>query len=648
MPFIALFTDFGWKGQHYIAEMIGVIYQINPAVTIINGYHGIQPYSIHEAQYILETTIETFPSGTIIICVVDPGVGTARKILAVRRRNGQILIGPDNGLFSGFFLKEICEIYSIENRNLFYIGLDGSISSSFHGRDIMAPTAAYLSKGISIEEVGPLIDNPIILGKPVVDWQIDRVDGCVQYIDDFGNVITNIPTLGFIELFDHPLTMNDIPIRFVSTFSEGKKDELLLIGGSSGYLEIVMNQQSASEHFDIRPNDSIKIFAVPKYGRSEEILACFHYPDIKEFHTGRFSKVFPYPRKAAHAKRIPHFIGRIFLFTENMKYLVQQRGFNRTSHPGRFTDSASGHLRYRTPFNFETIEEEILREAEEEMGIKPYYIEFLDLSMEKYIHSEDVELSFNFIGLCDEKFVCDPGECGQRSGFFSKDQLKIQLQQEDWVPFAMLYWTKIINENLDDRVIENYQKRKSGHMNASKELGKIHSEFNNKITYVNKVGATVGRFQPFHLGHLSVILEALKYVKILKIGIGSSQYSNTAENPFDYDTRKRFIEESLKEKGIPSDRYQIYAIPDVHNSDIWANHFISIVGDFDFFFSNSEWTRSLISKEGKAVWKLIPFEMEKYNGTLIRKLIAENKDISDYLSKSVVKILKEQKNNENK
>ena len=78
MPFIALFTDFVLEDQHYIAETIGVINQINPAVMIINGYHGIVPYSIHEAQYILEPMIETFPSDTIMIYVVDPGVGSAR------------------------------------------------------------------------------------------------------------------------------------------------------------------------------------------------------------------------------------------------------------------------------------------------------------------------------------------------------------------------------------------------------------------------------------------------------------------------------------------------------------------------------------------------------------------------------------------
>ncbi len=670
MPFIALFTDFGWKGQHYIAEMMGVIYSINPNVTIINGYHGIQPYSISEAQYILETSVHTFPPNTIIICVVDPGVGTKRKILAVRRQNGQILIGPDNGIFSGFLFKETCNIYSIENEELFYKGTDGQISASFHGRDIMAPTAAQLSKGFPLDRVGPLVEMPVLVPKPTVEWQIDRVDGHVLYVDDFGNIITNISTLGFTELYQQPLTMNDIPIRFVSNFLEGKENEVLLMGGSSGYLEIVMNQRNAAECLNMKQGDSVKILSIPKHGTSEEILACFHYPDIKEFHTGKFSKVFPYPRKAAHAKRIPHFICRIFLFTSDKKYLVQQRNMTRSSHPGKLTDSASGHLRYRNPFTFEAIEQDMLREVQEEMGVVPYYFEFLDLSMEKYIHSEDVELSFNFIGLCHESFVCDPVECGSRSGFYTKEQMQEMFQREEWVPFALLYWNKIINEHLDDKIIENYNR--SGPCPCSDQdprplgtgmceanilsdssvvnsIGTSRSiKFNQKITIVNKVGAFIGRFQPFHLGHLHCILEALKYVKVLKIGIGSSQYSNTSENPFDYQTRKMFVEEALKEAGIFTDRFEIFAIPDIHDSERWAKHFISIVGDFDFFFSNSDWTRSLIAKEGKAVWKKIPFEMEKYNGTLIRTMIANNQDISDYLPKSVVKILKAVKNKETK
>ncbi len=655
MPFISLFTDFGWKGQHYIAEMMGVIYSINPDVTIINGYHGIKPYSISEAQYILETSVHTFPPNTIIICVVDPGVGTTRKILAIRRQNGQILIGPDNGIFSGFIFNETCTIYSIENTELFHKGTDGQISSTFHGRDIMAPTAAHLSKGFPLEKVGPIVDIPILVPKPTVEWQIDRVDGHVLYIDDFGNIITNISTIGFTELYQQPLTMNDIPIQFVSNFLEGKENALLLMGGSSGYLEIVMNQMNAAEVINMKQGDPVKLLAVPKNGTSEEILACFHYPDIKEFHTGKFTKVFPYPRKAAHAKRIPHFICRIFLFTAEKKYLVQQRNMNRSSHPGRFTDSASGHLRYRNPFTFEAIEQDTLRETQEEMGITPYYFEFMDLSMEKYIHSDDVELSFNFIGLCNESFTCDPVECGPLSGFYTQDQIKDLFQKEEWVPFALLYWNKIINEHLDERVIENYKKFKQS-SNLSEEnqsqftqrKAQSSNGFKESITMVNKVGAFLGRFQPFHLGHLHCILEALKIVKKLKIGIGSSQYSGTPENPFNVETRKQFVEEALKEAGIPSDRFEIYEIPDIHDSERWAKHFISIIGDFDFFFSNSDWTRSLITKEGKAVWKKIPFEMEKYNGTLIRNMIANNQDISDYLPKSVIKILKGQKHKENK
>ena len=146
MTIVALFTDFGWKGQHYIAEMIGVLYSINPDIKIINAFHGIHPYSIPEAQYLLDSTINTFPDKTIIICVVDPGVGTSRKILAIQRQNGQVLIGPDNGIFTDFILKERNKIYSIENQDLFHKGTDGAVSSSFHGRDIMAPVAAHLSK----------------------------------------------------------------------------------------------------------------------------------------------------------------------------------------------------------------------------------------------------------------------------------------------------------------------------------------------------------------------------------------------------------------------------------------------------------------------------------------------------------------------
>ena len=418
-----------------------------------------------------------------------------------------------------------------------------------------------------------------------------------------------------------------------------------------------MNQKNAAKEIMINIGDTVKILAVPKYGTPEEILACFNYPDIKAFHTGKFTNVFPYPRRAAHAKKIPHFICRIFLFTEDKKFLVQQRSTNRSSHPEMFTDSASGHLRYKKPFDFEFIGEEILREAKEEMNAEVYYYEFLDLSMEKHTRGKDVELSFNFIGLCKDKFTCNKEECGERSGFYSKEQLVELLQNENWVPFALLYWNKIIQNDMDSAIIENYKKQQAdpihdnhGISNTTKDDNKSSSNISNpdslgsdesvyNITEVNKIGAFIGRFQPFHFGHLYFALEALKYVKLLKIGVGSSQYSNTDENPYDFETRKRFIEAALTEYNISKDRYEIYAVPDIHNNEKWADHVINVLGDFDFVFSNSDWVRALLSRAKKAVWKKIPIEMDKYNGTLIRKLLKDNKDISDYLPKSVCKLI---------
>ena len=164
-------------------------------------------------------------------------------------------------------------------------------------------------------------------------------------------------------------------MKMVSNFLEGKEDELLIMGGSAGYIEIVMNQKNAAKEIMINIGDTVKILAVPKYGTSEEILACFNYPDIKAFHTGKFTNVFPYPRRAAHAKKIPHFICRIFLFTEDKKF--SSATSTRKFSPEMFTDSASGHLRYKKPFDFEFIGEETLEKRKKRWVLKFTITNFL-------------------------------------------------------------------------------------------------------------------------------------------------------------------------------------------------------------------------------------------------------------------------------
>ncbi len=140
---IGLVTDFGAKGLHYVASMKGIILKINPKVKIIDISHNIAPFSIIETSYVVKTTHKYYPEDTVFIVVVDPGVGSSREIVAIKTVNNQFFVGPDNGIFSNVFSPDdIVECVTVENQNYFF----KPISKIFHGRDIMAPVGAYITK----------------------------------------------------------------------------------------------------------------------------------------------------------------------------------------------------------------------------------------------------------------------------------------------------------------------------------------------------------------------------------------------------------------------------------------------------------------------------------------------------------------------
>jgi S-adenosylmethionine hydrolase len=168
---IALLTDFGNRGQHYVAAMKAVILRINPDVKLIDISHVISPYSIIEASYILKTTYTHFPKNTVFIVVVDPGVGSTREIILVKTKTNYVFIGPDNGIFPNTFsIEEISECYSIQNEEYF----NHPVSPTFHGRDIMAPVGAYIIKfkKFPMGELGPIIDFNNLIKESIKDLNL--------------------------------------------------------------------------------------------------------------------------------------------------------------------------------------------------------------------------------------------------------------------------------------------------------------------------------------------------------------------------------------------------------------------------------------------------------------------------------------------
>jgi S-adenosylmethionine hydrolase len=260
MAIIALVTDFGTR-DHYVAAMKGVILQINAKATIVDVTHEIGPQDLLHAAFTLRHTLPFFPAGTVFVTVVDPGVGTGRRILAARYSQ-RIVLAPDNGVLTLLHRDaELQEIRVVENRRFFAANL----SRTFHGRDILAPVAAHVSQGTALEHLGPVADRIEVLKVPAVSRPPDgSLEGTILIIDRFGNLVTNISELD-LSAARSPRRTHEVflreqkigPIR--STYAEVQTGEPLALIGSSQLLEIAINGGSAAEHFQAHRGDIVRV-----------------------------------------------------------------------------------------------------------------------------------------------------------------------------------------------------------------------------------------------------------------------------------------------------------------------------------------------------------------------------------------------------
>jgi len=254
---ITLLSDFG---DVYPASMKGVILYIDPDVNIVDITHSIPRHDIPAGAFILMTCARYFPSGTVHIAVVDPGVGTKRREIAIKAvsQDGEIhyFIGPDNGLLIPA-AKSIgtIEVYEISNTNLF----QKNISCTFHGRDIFAPVGAHISKGSRIEDVGGHIFDFKELdfgnGKKVNG----SIHGKVIYIDSFGNIITNISAESGDFRPGDEAWIGKRKVIFGSSYGFFKEGDPLILIGSHGFLEIAVNMGDAAKMFGKKQGDEIII-----------------------------------------------------------------------------------------------------------------------------------------------------------------------------------------------------------------------------------------------------------------------------------------------------------------------------------------------------------------------------------------------------
>jgi S-adenosylmethionine hydrolase len=258
-PVITLTTDFA--EDLFVGVMKGIILGISPEANVVDLTHGIPPGNVRAGAFALMVSCRHFPTGSIHVVVVDPGVGSSRKILCVRTKRYTFL-APDNGILSWVLARQKpLEVRAVENDEYF---LD-EISMTFHGRDIFAPVAAHLSLGLATEEVGPKmpVDEIVTINFPVPRRERSRrLFGEVVYVDRFGNCITNVGPEDIADMNPHRVWIetSTVGVEGLSgSYADVTRGRPLGVLGSSGFLEIAVAGGSASERFGLKVGDAVTV-----------------------------------------------------------------------------------------------------------------------------------------------------------------------------------------------------------------------------------------------------------------------------------------------------------------------------------------------------------------------------------------------------
>ena len=253
--FITLTTDFGTR-DWFVGTMKGVIHGIAPNATVIDLTHEIPAGDIRAAAFALAASFHFFPKHTVHAAVVDPGVGSARRALALET-DTHIFVGPDNGVLSWALRREkIRAAYLLQNPDYFL----KPISSTFHGRDVFAPVAAHLSRGVPLRRLGSAVKEFVRLDWPEPKQTPRGLRGEVIYIDRFGNAITNLETGSLPKRSPLDVLLSAKPLCRVADFYQAvAPGRPVAVAGSSGFLELAINGGDAAKQLRIHTGAAVVV-----------------------------------------------------------------------------------------------------------------------------------------------------------------------------------------------------------------------------------------------------------------------------------------------------------------------------------------------------------------------------------------------------
>ncbi len=260
-PIITITTDFG-EDDHFVGVMKGVILNINPDVTIVDINHQVKSYDIFDGAYSLSQSYHVFPPGTIHMVVVDPGVGSERRPIIVQSKNYRF-VAPDNGVLSMVYEREeSVEVRHVTADHFFR----KPVSNTFHGRDVFAPVAAWLSRGMEGKKFGEVITDYARFTSVRPKWEgVTLLKGIAIKVDKFGNVITNIGPADIPQIFGQEpqafrIRINEHEItRIHESFAAGGPSELFAVVGSSGFIEICTNRGSAARALNVNRGAEVEL-----------------------------------------------------------------------------------------------------------------------------------------------------------------------------------------------------------------------------------------------------------------------------------------------------------------------------------------------------------------------------------------------------